>query len=140
MVKHLSGRVEHYVLDLCDEALGEPGSRQHTFEWLRGDRSPGREQGRKLQLDSFWPSLRLAVEVHERQHDVSSPFFDRRGTVSGVGRGEQRRIYDERRAALLPEHGLRLVVIRPSDLSIGPRGTRKPDREADLATVTSLLS
>ena len=139
-MKHLNGRVEHYVLDLCDEALGEPGSRQHTFEWLRGDASPGREQGRKLQLDSFWPRLSLAVEVHERQHDGPSPFFDRRQTVSGVGRGEQRRIYDERRAALLPEHGIRLVVIRPSDLTIGPRGSRKPDREADRATVRRLLA
>lgn len=28
---------EHYVLDLCDELLGEPSRRQTTFEWLRGD-------------------------------------------------------------------------------------------------------
>jgi hypothetical protein len=31
---------EYYVLDLCDEALGERALRQHRFDWLRGD--PGR--------------------------------------------------------------------------------------------------
>ena len=39
---------EHYVLDLCDEILGEVGQRQYTeFDWLRGD------TGRRLQVDAF---------------------------------------------------------------------------------------
>src|SRR5215211_1798560 len=28
---------EAYVIDLCDEILGERALRQHRFEWLRGD-------------------------------------------------------------------------------------------------------
>src|SRR5438045_9760913 len=31
---------EAYVIDLCDELIGEQGRRQHTFHWLVGD--PGR--------------------------------------------------------------------------------------------------
>jgi hypothetical protein len=29
---------EAYVLDLCDEVLGDRGSRQHRFDWLVGTR------------------------------------------------------------------------------------------------------
>jgi hypothetical protein len=52
----------------------------------------------------------------------------------------QRRIYDERRVELLLQHSIRLLVIRPSDLSIGARGSRKPDRAADLEVIRALLS
>lgn len=139
-MKHLSGRVADYVLDLCDEVLAVPGSREHSFDWLRGDPSRGKTQGMRLRVDSWWPTLNLVVEVNESQHDEASPFFDRRQTVSGVGRGEQRRIYDQRRATLIPQHGIRLIVIRPSQLSIGPKGSRKPDRAADLAVLRELLA
>lgn len=139
-MKHLNGRVAHYVLDLCDQALGLPGTREHGFEWLRGDPPPGKTQGTRLRVDSCWPELGLVVEVNEQQHDEPSPFIDRRPTVSGVGRGEQRRLYDLRRATLIPANGLRLVIIRPSQLSIGPKGGRKPDRGADLTVVRQLLA
>jgi hypothetical protein len=33
-----------------------------------------------------------------------------------VERGEQRALYDARRDAEIPAHGLRLLVIRPADL------------------------
>lgn len=138
-MKHLKGRVAMYVLDLCDESLGIRGLREHSFDWLRGDPPPGRAQGMRLRVDSFWPDLNLVVEVNELQHDESHAFFDRRQTVSGVGRGQQRRIYDLRRAELIPLQGIRLVVIRPSDLSIGPRGHRMPDRAADTAVIQRLL-
>ena len=38
---------ENYVLNLCDEVLGKTGSRQHTFDFLRGDAGKNNE-GRKL--------------------------------------------------------------------------------------------
>ncbi|WP_411375744.1 hypothetical protein ACLH0K_05080 [Arthrobacter sp. MPF02] len=94
---------EHYVLDLCDEILGASGCRQMTFDWLRGDPSPSRPLGTKLPVDSFWPSFELVVEFQEEQHSRPSPFFDRRQTVSGMNRGEQRRLYDERKRQLIRE-------------------------------------
>jgi len=87
---------EHYVLDLCDEILGEAGLRQHRFDWLVGDRSSTGRVAR-LPVDSYYPQHRLVIEYRERQHDVRVPFFDRRATLSGVLRGEQRRLYDHRR-------------------------------------------
>jgi phosphatidylserine/phosphatidylglycerophosphate/cardiolipin synthase-like enzyme len=42
------------------------------------------------------------IEYHERQHDEAVELFDRRQTVSGVSRGEQRRRYDECRSIEVP--------------------------------------
>lgn len=50
----------------------------------------------------------------ERQHTEVVPLFDRRATVSGVSCGEQGRLYDQRRAVILPQHGIRLVIIHTS--------------------------
>lgn len=109
---------EHYVLDLCDEVLGIQGLRQSTFDWLRGDPSPKRPLGTRLPVDAYWPALALVVEFQEEQHSQPSPFFDRRQTVSGVGRGQQRRLYDARKREQLPLHALHLVVIEKADFLV----------------------
>ena len=57
------------------------------------------------------------MEYHERQHRERVGFFDDKPTVSGVPRGEQRRMYDERRADLLPRHGYSLVVLNVDEFA-----------------------
>ena len=96
-------RDEVYVLNLCDGVLYSPSERQHRFAFLLGD------TGRKLPVDAYYPRLALVIEYHERQHSEAVPFFDRRLTVSGVPRGLQRAIYDQRRRDVLPQHGIQLV-------------------------------
>ena len=130
---------EYYVLDLCDETLGVVGVRQARFDWLRGDPSPTRPRGSQLPVDGYWPELGLVVEFQEEQHSGPSPFFDRRHTVSGVGRGEQRRLYDERKRTLIPEHGLRLVVIEKSAFTLTSRKIDR-DRTRDLEVVRRHLA
>ncbi|WP_055585818.1 hypothetical protein [Peterkaempfera griseoplana] len=133
---------EAYVLDLCDEVLGEQGLRQHRFEWLLGDAGSAGRQTR-LPVDSYWPSRKLVVEYRELQHDQATPFFDKPGrlTVSGVDRGEQRALYDARREAEIPARGLRLLVIRPADLDANNRGRlHRRDRARDLEAVRGLLA
>lgn len=131
---------ESYVVDLLDAVLGEAALRQHRFEWLTGDAS---STGRTalLPVDAYWPSRRLVVEYRERQHDEPTPFFDRpdRMTVSGVHRGEQRRIYDQRREDLIPAHGLRLLIVRPAQLSADARGRLLRDESHDRRVLTELL-
>ena len=122
---------ESYIIDLCDEVLGIKASRQHKFDFLTGD------AGHKLPVDAYYETLRLVVEYHERQHTESVAFFDRRLTVSGVSRGEQRRIYDQRREQVLPEHGIRLVVISYSDFGTTKKLTR--NRNNDILVVKRLL-
>lgn len=129
---------EYYVLDLCDEVLGVPGSRQERFDLLRGGPSPTRPHGSTLPVDGYWPSLDLVVEFQEGQHSQPSPFFDRRQTVSGVNRGEQRRLYDARKRTLIPEHGLRLVVIERSAFIVRSKQIAR-DRTRDITVVREYL-
>ena len=107
---------EHYVIDLCDAALGIAALRQHRFDFLRGD--PGAcGEGARLPVDAWYAPRNLVVEYRERQHSEAVAFFDRRQTVSGIGRGEQRRSYDQRRRDVLAERGITLVEFDYSDFA-----------------------
>lgn len=129
-----------YVTDLCDAVLGVAASREHKFPWLLGDVSPktGRQVG--LPVDAFWESLGLVMEFQEEQHTNAVKHFDKPDvlTVSGVHRGVQRRLYDERKAHLIPENGLRLVVIPKSEFTVR-RKHIVPNPERDTETVRRLL-
>jgi hypothetical protein len=94
---------ESYIIDLCDQVLNAKALRQHRFLFLRGD------TGISLPVDAYYPELNLVIEYCEKQHTEPVKFFDKRQTASGVSRGEQRKIYDQRRRDVLPEHGLVLV-------------------------------
>ena len=100
---------ESYVIDLCDEVLKLKALRQHRFDFLKGD------SGMILPVDAYYPSLNLVVEFKEKQHTEEVKFFDRRQTVSGVGRGEQRKLYDQRRREVLPKKGIKLIELDYSD-------------------------
>jgi hypothetical protein len=131
---------EAYVLALCDEMLGEHGSRQHRFDWLRGDSGAS---GRRVRLpvDSFWAGYGLVVEYREVQHDRPVAHFDKphRMTISGVHRGQQRALYDARRDEQIPAHGLHLVVIKPAELACDGRGRPRRVRDHDLDVITERL-
>jgi hypothetical protein len=101
---------ENYVLDLCDMVLGMNSSRQHRFEFLLGDRNK-RGIAAKLPVDGYYQEKNLVIEYHERQHTETAVFFDKPNkiTVSGVTRGEQRKIYDERRRIVLLERKIALI-------------------------------
>ena len=132
---------EAYVVDLCNRLLGERALTQHKFDWLLGDPGAGGRRA-KLPVDAYWPGHQLVVEYRELQHDQPMPHFDKpdRITVSGVHRGEQRALYDARRDAEIPAHGLRLVVIRPADLDGDGRGRLRRNREADLVALRAILA
>ena len=126
-------RDEEYVIDLCDEILGHKAKRQHRFPFLLGD------SGTSLPVDAYYEDLNLVVEYCERQHTEAVPFFDRRLTVSGVGRGEQRRIYDERRREILPKHGIRLISIAYSDFMYDSRKRIVREHQRDIQIIKKIL-
>ena len=66
----------------------------------------------KLPVDAYYDDLSLVIEYWERQHTEATPFIDKRMTCSGCDRGEQRRRYDERKAKVLSEHGITLLVLQ----------------------------
>ncbi len=128
-------RDEDYVINLCDEILGCSARRWHRFNFLRGD------AGTTLPVDAYYPDLKLVVEYRERQHTQSVPHFDKphRMTVSGVHRGEQRRLYDQRRREVLPKWGIHLVEIEYSELKHRSNGRLVRDRIADRTVIGGRL-
>lgn len=129
---------EHYVLGLCDKAIGTRGERQSTFPWLVGDVTPKTGRARRLPVDGYWPVLKLVVEFQEKQHTEPVLLFDRRATVSGVPRGEQRRLYDQRKAETLPQHGIRVVVIHKFEFTTRADKIVR-DHERDLLVIRARL-
>jgi hypothetical protein len=106
------GRTANYVLSLLDQLLG-PGEREKRFAWAVGDQSPKTKRAARLPFDAVWEDRRLIVEIDEDQHREVTTYFDKpdRLTVSGVHRGQQRRIYDQRKRAGALANGYVVVAI-----------------------------
>ncbi len=126
---------EDYVLDLCDEVLKVKGSRQHRFDFLRGD------SGRQLPVDIYYENLKLVVEYREYQHSNAVKHFDKpdKLTVSGVHRGEQRKIYDQRRRDILPANKIKLIEIDYSDFDCDERNSVLRDWKMNMRIVKNKL-
>jgi hypothetical protein len=124
---------ESYVIDLCDEILKQKALRQHRFDFLTGD------AGTRLPVDAYYPSLNLVIEFRERQHSEKVKFFDRRQTVSGMGRGEQRKLYDQRRRDTLPKHGIKLIELGYDDFEHTSGKKLVRNREKDLKVITKKM-
>lgn len=135
-----SKKDEHYVIDICDKFLTQLASRQHRFYFLMGDRNV-KGKAIKLPVDAYYEKLKLVVEFRERQHTESVMFFDKpnKRTVSNVHRGEQRKIYDERRRQLIPQNGLTLIEICYSDFEFDGRKRIVRNESKDIEVVRKLL-
>lgn len=132
-------RDEHYVLGLCAEVLGLPCAGQQTFDWLRGEPSLKTGARKALPVDGYFDQLGLVVEYQERQHSEPVPFFDNKVTSTGMLRGAQRALYDARKAELIPQHGLTLLVIDYRDFS-HKKGKIMRDPARDREIVAALLA
>lgn len=124
---------EHYVIDLCDEVLNQKALRQHRFDFLRGD------SGTKLPVDAFYPQLKLVIEYREKQHTEAVAFFDKKQTVSGVVRGEQRKLYDQRRREVLPKKDIKLIEFDYSDFEHTRGKELLRNKESDLKVIKTRL-
>lgn len=133
--KVFKNRDEDYVLNLCDEVLKLKGSRQHKFDFLVGD------SGRKLPVDSYYATLHLVIEYRETQHVNEVKFFDKpdKVTVSGISRGEQRKMYDQRRRDVLPKNGIQLIEINYYDFEYDRKNKIIRNREKDIEVVKQKL-
>ncbi|MFC2023624.1 HIT family protein [Chloroflexota bacterium] len=125
---------EKYILDLVAEVLVEPDYRwQHRFPTLVGD--VGKDGRRRpLPVDGYFPRHRLIVEYWEVQHSAPVPIMDEGLTVSGVSRGHQRRLYDQRRQQWADAQGLKLVILdyRGFDTDEGGRLRRQSVRDRQI--------
>lgn len=136
MPKVMKESDEKYVLDLCDEVLNLKSARQYRFPFLSGD------SGRRLPVDSYYPKLHLVIEYRERQHTNAVAFFDKpdKVTVSEVSRGAQRKIYDQRRRDVLPQHKITLIEVSYNDFCCNSRSRIIRDRVRDMHIVETILN
>lgn len=136
----MAREAQRYATQLLVELLG-PGETEKRFDWCRGDSRDPARVGLTLPFDAVWESRKLIVEFDERQHREPVDFFDKpqRMTVSGVHRGEQRRLYDERKVRLAQAHGYTVLRIPATALVWRGRQLAR-DRSADLLTLRLLVS
>ncbi|PJJ42956.1 hypothetical protein ATK23_0116 [Glutamicibacter mysorens] len=137
--EHIKQRDEHYVMELCAEVLGMSCAGQQTFDWLRGEPSLKSGKRKALPVDGYFEALGLVVEYHERQHSEPVPFFDNKVTSAGMLRGAQRKLYDARKAALIQQHGLTLLVVDYRDFC-HKKGKIVRDAPRDRQIVAALLA
>jgi len=116
------------------EVLKIKAIRQHRFDFLQGD------AGTRLPVDAFYPDLSLVIEFMEKQHSESVNFFDRKETVSGISRGEQRKKYDALRKKLIPANGLKILIFDYSEFEHTGRKKLVRIRERDLSVVQDKLN
>jgi diadenosine tetraphosphate (Ap4A) HIT family hydrolase len=130
---------EKYILDLVAEILAEPDYRwQHRFPTLLGD--PGKDGRRHpLPVDGFFPRHRLIVEYWEPHHSEPIPIMDEGMTVSGVSRGHQRRLYDQRRQTWADANNLQLVILDHRGFETDKQGRLQRDPARDRRIVADAL-
>lgn len=129
---------EKYILDLIAEILNEGYEWQKRFDTLLGD--PGkRGQTVKLPVDAYFPTSNLIVEYREKQHSQSVKIMDSRMTVSGVCRGEQRKLYDLRKEKWAVENNINFLVITYTELAHKSNCRLLRSKDKDRLIIKSLI-
>jgi len=129
---------ETYVLDLIAEIIDENYKGQMKFDTLLGD--PGKAgQRRKLPVDAYFPEANLIVEYKEKQHSQPINIMDRRMTISGVHRGEQRKLYDLRKEKWAADNKMQFLSISYTDLAHKRSGRLKRSIEEDMIKIKNLI-
>ena len=131
-------RDEDYIIALCDEVLGETALRQHKLPFLLGDANSTGAR-RHLPVDAYYPQRNLVIEYRELQHSQPVAIMDKRVTLSGVNRAEQRRKYDQRRRDVLAAYEIKLIELDYSLFAHDRKKRLVRELEADTQVVRERL-
>jgi hypothetical protein len=126
MEEHTMDKDEHYIIGLCDEILEATAERQHRFAFLLGDENTRRKR-RHLPVDAYYPTKNLVIEYREIQHSAPVALWDKKPTLSGINRAEQRRKHDQRRRDVLSAYGIKLVELDYTLFGKSKKLKRTPD-------------
>ena len=68
-------------------------------------------------------------------------FFDKpnKMTISGIHRGEQRKLYDQRRDEILPKNGINLIKISYYDFEYDNKKRILRNEKEDIKTIEKLI-
>lgn len=135
---HRKDSDEIYVIDLVAAVLNELCVKQKRFETLFGDPNL-KGQRAILPVDAFFPNINLIVEYREIQHYKAVKIMDQRMTISGVPRGEQRRIYDLRKEKWAAEHNITFLAISFENLKHNSSGRLLRHVESDTNVIKKLV-
>ncbi len=134
---------ETYVIGLCDKVLSLKADRHKRFDFLLGDLHKNRKTKTMLPVDAFYEELQLVVEYKEIQNFRPLASRDKddedEEDTNTVTREELRRLYDERRAKVLPKHDISMVVISYSDFVYNDKNKIIRMEENDLEVVQKAL-
>jgi hypothetical protein len=130
---------EKYVLNLLKECLNENYEWQKRFDTLRGDAG---KNGRRMKLpvDAYFPISNIIVEYKEKQHFQVVNIMDKRMTISGVNRGEQRKIYDIRKEKWANDNNIQFLVVPYYSLKHDTNGRLLRHRNEDIVVIRCLVS
>ena len=104
---------EKYLVDMINSLLGKKGSEKQTFDYLLGDLHQDGETRTELPVDLYFWELKLAIEFvnHPKTREQLIPEKQKKMTVSGVTRAEQRVKYFDRKKKVLTKKGMDFVEI-----------------------------
>ncbi len=132
---------QDYVVDLCDIVLEKKAYRQKKFDFLLGDLHKNGKTQTELPIDAYYVELQLAVEFERLflSESASSSKRNEKETVSGVLRSEQRKRYSLRKAKVLSEQEISLVVILSTDFACDDQDNIIRNEENDIKVVQKAL-
>lgn len=129
---------EIYVLNLISEIIGEKYIGQYNDNTLLGD--PAKSgQKRKLPVDAYFKRANIIIEYREKQHYEPVNIMDMRMTISGVNRGEQRKIYDLRKEEWAKNNKKLFLEIPYFILEHKNNGKLKRDKSYDLERLKAII-
>jgi hypothetical protein len=106
---------EYYLINLCDELLGQSASRQHKFGFILGDMHKDEKTRTALPVDAFYKEAKLVLEFIKIEDDSIELGKPGRTTISGVDRAEQRKIYALRKRKGLQNKDIPCIEISFTD-------------------------
>lgn len=131
---------EFYILDLCDELLGEKASRKHTFSNLLGDMHKRGKTRTKLPVAAFYEKANFVIEFIEKENKTEQHLekLDVM-TVSGITRSEQIEKYNKRRRDVLKKKKINLIEIDYSLFECDNKMNLSRDKDKDVMLLKKLL-
>ncbi|BDC99559.1 hypothetical protein [Persicobacter psychrovividus] len=126
-----------YLVNIANELLGKEASSQHKFSFLLGDYHKDGKSRTALPIDAYYEELNMAIEFIEKQ---PIEFKSTRMTVSGVTRGEQRAMYDQRKRTTLAKEGIAIIDVPYADFRCDEKGKLVRDLEADTKLMREFLA
>ncbi|GGG52514.1 hypothetical protein [Bizionia arctica] len=131
---------EFYIIDLCDQLLGEKASRKHTFSNLLGDMHKRGKTRTKLPVAAFYEDANVAIEFIEKGNKTEEHLekLDVM-TVSGITRSEQIEKYNKRRRDVLKKKNINLIEIDYALFECDDKMNLSRDKDKDIMHLKKLL-